>query len=294
VVRDGTTEGTAVMVKVFRERLAKLGYVEGRNLEIVERVTEGVQSRLPKMMREVAERDVDVIFTNATPAATAAKNATPRIPIVVLGMADPVRAGLVSSLARPGGNLTGLSLGFDQAFVGKWLELLQEMIPTLKTVAVMSNPNNPMHRFLEGDVVAAANQRGLNIRIVHVAGTADLEQGFKEARRNAQAAIVFGDAATLADRRKVTEVAAKHRVPVMYGLGSFVENGGLIAYAPDVLDMVRRGAELTDVILKGTRPGDLPIEQPRRFELLVNVSAASGLGITIPESVLVRADRVIR
>ena len=294
VVVDGSTESSVVILRILREQLAKLGYVEGRNLQIVERLTEGRQSRLPAMMREVAGSDVDLIITNATPAATAAKNATSRIPIVVLGMADPVRAGLVASLSRPGGNLTGLSMGFDQEFVGKWLELLQETIPRLRTVAVLSNPNNPMHRFLEADVIAVANQRRLSIRLVPVAGTVDLEQGFKEARRNAQAAIVFGDAATLTDTRKVVEAAAKHHVPVMYGLGRFVESGGLISYAPDMLDMARRVAELADKILKGARPSELPIEQPRRFELLVNLTAASDLGITIPESVLVRADRVIR
>jgi putative tryptophan/tyrosine transport system substrate-binding protein len=294
VVADGSAEGAAISLKIFREHLAKLGYLEGHNLEIVERYTNGVQSRLPTMMREVADSNVDLIVTNATPAATAAKNATAKIPIVALGMADPVRAGLVASLARPGGNLTGLSMGFDEAFVEKWLELLQELIPRLKTVAVMSNPNNPMNRVLERDVVAAANKRALNIHVVYVAGPTDLERGFKEAHRTAQAAMVFGDAATLTDQIKVTQMAAKHRVPVMYGVGSFVENGGLISYAPDMPDMLRRTAEIVGMILQDARPGNLPVEQPRKFELHINLTAASDLGITIPESVLARADRVIR
>ena len=294
LVRDGTAQGSAFWASAFRDQLAKLGYVEGRNLQIVQWTTDGVQSRLPQIMREVVDSDVDLIFTNATPAATAAKEATNHIPIVVLGMADPVRAGLVASVARPGGNLTGLSMGFDQAFVGKWIELLQETVPRLKTVAVMSNPNNPMHRYLEADVTAGATSRGLKVRIVPVAGIADLEMAFKDARQNAQAAIVFGDAATFGDMRKVTGVAAKYRVPVMYGLARFVENGGFMAYAPDGRDLVRRAAELSDMILRGANPGDLPIEQPRKFELLVNLSAASALGITVPESVLLRADKIVR
>jgi putative ABC transport system substrate-binding protein len=294
VVVDGSSADARVGLRTFREQLAKLGYLEARNLEIIEYLTEGAQARLPSIMREVVDSNVDLICTNATPAATAAKQATASVPIVALGMADPVRAGLVASLARPGGNLTGLSMGFDQAFVGKWLELLQELLPRLKTVAVMSNPNNPMQRFLEADVLAAGNRRGLNIRVVPVAGPEDLDQAFKEVRRTAQAAIVFGDAATLIDRRAVIEAAARHRVPVMYGLGSFVQDGGLIAYGPDILDMVRRAGELAVTILKGARPGDLPIEQPRRFELVVNLKAASDLGIKVPESVLVIADRVIQ
>jgi putative tryptophan/tyrosine transport system substrate-binding protein len=294
LVRDATAQGSGFWANAFREQLAKLGYVENRNLVIVDRLTDGVQSRLPQIMQEVTESDVDLIFCNGTPAATAAKKATNRIPIVVLGMADPVRAGLVASVARPGGNLTGLSMGFDQAFVGKWMELLQETVPRLKTVAVMSNPNNSMHRYLEADVTAGATQRGLKIRIVPVAGTGDLETAFKEARQNAEAAIVFGDAATFGDMRRVTGVAAKYRVPVMYGLGRFVENGGFMAYAPDGLDLVRRAAEMTDMILRGSNPGDLPIEQPRKFELLVNLPAAGALGITVPESVLLRADKIVR
>jgi putative ABC transport system substrate-binding protein len=293
-VRDGTAQGTAFWSVAFREQLAKLGYVEGGNLVIVERVTGGVQSRLPQMMREVIDSGVDLIFTNATPAAIAAKNATKRVPIVVLGMADPVRVGLVASLARPGGNLTGLSMGFDQAFAGKWLELLQETLPQLKSVAVMSNPNNPMHRYLESYVIDAATQRRLKVRIVPVAGPDNLEAAFAEARQNAQSALVFGDAATLGDVGKVTGIAAKHGVPVMYGIARFAENGGFMAYAPDVLDMVRRAAEISDTVLKGANPGELPIEEPRKFVLVVNLSAARGLGIAVPESVLLRADRVIR
>lgn len=220
VVADTNAEAAAAVIKTFSDRLAKLGYIEGRNLEIIVRLTEGVQTRLAPLMREVVENDVDLILTNGTPAAAAAKAATSRTPIVVLGMGDPVRAGLVSSLSHPGGTLTGLSMGFDQAFVGKWLELLQETVPSLKTVAVMSNPNNPTHRFLEADVFAAASRRALRVRVISVASGADLDPGFREARRGAQSAIVFGDAATLTDRRKVTEAAAKYRVPVMYGLGT--------------------------------------------------------------------------
>jgi putative ABC transport system substrate-binding protein len=294
LVRDGTAEGTAAVAATFRDQLSKLGYVEGRNLEIIERLTNGAQSTLPSIMRDVVASEVDLIVTNATPAATAAKSATNRIPIVVLGMADPVRAGLAQSLARPGGNLTGLSMGYDRAFAGKWLELLQETVPHLKTIAVMSNPNNPMHRYLEADVRAVASQRGLKIRIVPIAATGDVESRFKEAHQYTEAGIIFGDAPTLGDKRKVTAAAAKHRLPVVYGVGSFVESGGLMAYAPEVLDMARRTAEISDMILRGARPGEVPIEQPRKFELLVNLSAARAVGIAMPKSVLLRADKVIQ
>ena len=294
LVRDGTRDDVAGVVSTFRDELAKLGYVEGRNLEIVERWTNGVQARLPDLMHEVLESKVDVIFTNATPAATAAKNATSTVPIVAFGMADPVRAGLVQSLARPGGNLTGVSMGYDEAFAGKWLELLQETIPQLRTVAVIVNPNNRMHRFLKEDVAAAAIKKNLQTHVVQVAGTSQLAQGFKEAHRHAQAAIVFGDASTMVDQQTVTTLAAKHRIAVMYGVRSFVEHGGLMSYGPDVRAMARRSAHLVDHIIKGRLPGDLPVEQPTKFELLVNLSAARALGITMPQSVLVRADEVIR
>ena len=294
LVIDGSADAMAHVGAPFRQQLQKHGYIEGRNLQIHQSLSKGDQASLPALMRQVVERNVDVIVTNGTPAAVAAKRATNVVPIIALGMADPVRAGVVASLPRPGGNLTGMSMGFSEAFSGKWLEILQEVVPRLTTVGVIVNPNNPMHRLLRKDVSAAAAARRLKVRMIEVSTTADLEDGFKDARQNTQAALVFGDAVTLSDVRKVALIAAVYRIPVMYGLRGFVEAGGLISYAPDVRAQVRRAADYADMIMKGARPGDLPVEEPTQFELVVNLPAAHALGLTISDSILLRADEVIR
>lgn len=278
----------------FWERLREVGYVDGQNLIVVSRSAEGRSERLPALMNEVIQSNVDVLVTWSTSAASAAKNATSTVPIVVAVMGDPVRSGLAASLARPGSNLTGLSVGFGEGLVGKWLELLQEIVPRLSTVAVIANPDNSIGRDLSKELQAIAPARGLKVQIIELRDAAALDRAFEQAGRKAQAAIVLPDSTVFAHRKQITALAAKHRLPAIYPNRDYVETGGLITYGPDFSVMFRRAADYVDKILKGAKPGDLPIEQPTQFVLVVNLKTAKALGIAIPESILLRADEVIR
>ncbi len=278
----------------FWERLRELGYVEGQNLIVESRRAEGRPERLPVLMNEVIQRNVDVLVTWSTSAAVAAKNATSTVPIVVAVMGDPVRSGLAASLARPGGNLTGLSVGFGEGLVGKWLELLQDMVPRLSTVAVIANPDNSIARDLTKELRSIAPARGLKLQIIELRDAAALDRAFEQAGRKAQAAMVLPDSTAFAYRAQVTALAAKHRLPTIYPNRDYIEAGGLITYGPDFSVMFRRAADYVDKIFKGAKPGDLPIEQPTQFVLVVNLNTAKALGMTIPESILLRADEVIR
>jgi len=281
-------------VTALWERLRELGYAEGKNLIITSRSAEGRNDRLPGLMNELVAAKVDVIVTYGTPAAIAAKNATSIIPIVVAALGDPVGTGLAASLGRPGGNLTGLSLGFGEGMAGKWLELLQETVPRLSTVAVIANTDNPIARGSAKELEAIAPARRPKLQFINVNDPAALDRAFQQARRKAQAVLILPDPMLAAHRQEVTALAAKYRLPAMYYLRDYVEAGGLIAYAPDFSAMCRRAAEYVDKILRGAKPGDLPIEQPTKFELVVNLKTAKALGITIPDSILVRADMVVR
>jgi putative ABC transport system substrate-binding protein len=281
-------------VTAFWERLRELGWVEGQNLVIEARWADGRAERLPALMSEMIERKVDVLVTWGTTAAVAAKKATSTIPIVDAAMSDPVRSGLAASLARPGGNLTGLSGGFAEGFAGKWLELLRETVPRLSRVAVIENPDTPIARDLESELKAIATARGLKLLLIEVREAGALDRAFEQAARKSQAVLVLPDPMLGANRERVVALAAKHRLPAIYYLRDFVEAGGLMAYAPDLVAMFRRAAEYVDKILKGAKPGDLSIEQPTKFELLVNLKTAHALGISIPDSILLRADEVIR
>ena len=281
-------------INAFWDRLREVGYVDGENLVVETRWAQNRYERLPALMAEVLGRKVDVLVTYTTPAAVAAKSATSTIPIVVALMGDPIRSGLAANLARPGGNLTGLSSGFAEGFAGKWLELLQETVPRLSTLAVIENPDTPIAGDLARDLEAMAPTRGLKFRLIEVRSAVALDRAFVQAARKAQAVLVLPDPMLVAQREEITTLAAKHRLPAMYGLREFVDAGGLMAYGPDSAAMFRRAADYVDKILKGAKPGDLPIEQPTKFELVVNLKTAKSLGITIPESILLRADEVIR
>jgi len=281
-------------VRAFTERLTELGYVEGRNVVIETRWAEGRYDRLPALMAEVLERKVDVLVTYGTPAAIAAKQATSTLPIVVAIMGDPVGSGVAASLAHPGGNLTGLSQGWDEGIGGKWLELLQETAPHLSTIAVVANPDNPLARELAKKIEAIARNRGLKLRLIEVRTPGTLASGFERAGRASQAVLVLPDPIITASRDQITALAAKYRLPAMYTVRDFVDVGGLMAYSANTVVMFRRAADYVDKILKGAKPGDLPIEQPTQYELIVNLKTAKALGITIPESILLRADEVIR
>jgi putative ABC transport system substrate-binding protein len=281
-------------VRAFRERLTELGYVEGQNVVIETRWAEGRYDRLPALMAEVVARKVDVLVTYGTPAAIAAKKATSTVPIVVAIMGDPVGSGVAASLAHPGGNLTGLSQGWDEGIAGKWLELLQETVPRLSTIAVVANPDNPLARELARKLEAIAPTRGLKLQLFEVRAPGVLAGVFERAGRKAQAVLVLPDPIITASREQITALAAKHRLPGMYSVRDFVDVGGLMAYSTDTVVMFRRAADYVDKILKGAKPGDLPIEQPTQYELVINLKTAKALSITIPESILLRADEVIR
>jgi putative ABC transport system substrate-binding protein len=278
----------------FFERLHELGWVQGDNLIVERRWAEGRIERLSTLMADVVQLKVDVIVTVGTPAALAARKATASVPIVVASMGDPVAAGVAVDLGRPGGNLTGLSLGWTQGIPGKLLELMQEAIPRLTTVAVIGNPDSPAVRLMPKPLDAAAAARGVTLRYIDVRGQEGLNAAFDRARQRANAVIVLPDPLTMQHRQEVTALAARYRLPAIYGLREFAESGGLMAYAPDHVNMFRHAADYVDRILRGAKPEDLPIEQPTRYALTVNLKAAKALGIKMPESILLRADEIIR
>ena len=266
----------------------------GQNLVIESRWAEGHLDQLPALTAEVLARKVDVLVTCTTLGAIAARNATNTTPIVAAWMGDPLGSGLVASLAHPGGNLTGLSSGWGPELAGKWLELLQETVPHLSTVAVIANPDQPVHRAMVKELEAVVPARGLKHRIIEVRNAQALDHAFELARRSAQAVLVLADPITINNRARVTTLAAKHRLPAVYGPRDFVDAGGLMAYGPDLAIQFRRTADYVDMVLKGAKPADLPIEQPTQYSLIVNLKTAKALGLTFPESIMLRADEVIR
>jgi len=274
--------------------LRELGYVEGQNLVIESRWAEGQYERLPALMAEVVGQKVDVLVTYSTPAAVAAKRATSTIPIVAAGLGDPVGVGLVSSLAHPGGNLTGLSTGWTEGITAKWLELLREAAPRLTTVAVIGNPDNPVVRDQVKELQAVAHTHNLRLQFIEVRETGALDRAFEQVGQKAQGSLVLPDPIIASLRGQLVALAAKQRLPTIYYLRDFVDAGGLMAYGPDFRVQFRRAAEYVDRILKGAKPSELPVEQPIRFELVVNLKTAKAFGLTIPESILLRADEVIR
>jgi ABC-type uncharacterized transport system substrate-binding protein len=276
-----------------RQGLREMGYVEGQNITLEVRWAEGRSERLPELVAELVRLKVDVLVVATTPGALAAKNATRTIPVVMVGVGDPVGSGLVASLARPGGNLTGLSL-LNPEISGKRLELLKESLPSISRVAVLTNPGNPIHTAFWKETHTAAQTLGLQLQPVKVRAPEDFDDAFRAAAHgHAHALLAFDDALTLGYRARLVALAAKYRLPTMYGFREFPDAGGLLSYGPNLLDQYRRTATYVDRILKGAKPGDLPVEQPTKFELIINIKTAKALGLTIPQSVLVRADHVI-
>ena len=296
VWRIGFVRGSAppaAEIEAFRQGLRDLGYVEGRNLEVVFRWADGRDEKLPALVAELIRLNVDVILASAPAAARAAKEATATIPIVMVTVADPIAFGLVSSLARPGGNVTGFSF-LHPELSGKRLALLKEMIPKLTRVAVLWNADNPYKALDMKEVETAAERSGVALIPVSVRGVEGLDGAFTAARQAGAACLLtLEDPFTIAHRARIVELARKHRLPALYGRSVYVDGGGLISYGPDPIDQYRRAATYVDRILKGAKPSDLPIEQPTKFELAINLKTAKALGLPVPHSVLVRADRVI-
>ena len=291
----GSREGRAFMIDGFLQGLREHGYVEGQNVVIEYRFSEDRNDRLPALAAELVNLKVELIVASGTPASFAAKQATSTIPIVMGAIvADPVETGLVASLARPGGNITGMTLMTSQ-LGGKRLELLKEIVPGLARVAVFWNPPNPAYGPILRELDAAAPKLGLKIQRLEVQLPEDFEGAFKAAtRQHAGALIAPGDPLT-ANRPKVdADLELKHRLPTMMDHREFVEAGGLLSLGPDTVDSYRLAATHVDKILKGANPADLPMEQPTKFDLVVNLKTARALGLTIPQSVLLQATQVIQ
>jgi ABC-type uncharacterized transport system substrate-binding protein len=277
----------------FIQGLRDLGYVEGRNITIEHRSSEGHYERLPELAAELARLQVDVIVVPASQNAFAAKQATRTIPIVMIGDPDPVGAGLVASLAQPGGNVTGLSM-LSPEMVGKELELLKEIVPRVSRVAILVNPTNPTQPLWLEHAKVAARTLGVELQAQEARGPENFERAFAAmTRERAGALFVIADGMFLLNRTRIVGLAAKHRLPTMYALRGFVDAGGLVVYGASLTDNSRRAATYVDKILKGAKPADLPVEQPTKFELVINLKTAKALGLKIPESLLQRADQVI-
>ncbi len=277
----------------FRQGLRDLGYVEGQNIALIIRSPEEGPDRLPALAAELVGLKVDVIVTAGDSGAQAAKEATMAIPIVIALTADPVDGGLIASLARPGANITGLSL-ISPELAGKRLELLREVVPWVSRVGVLLQPASQAIALQMKQAELAARSLGVELQGLEVRSPNDFERAFQAAiRARAGALLTLDSVLFYTHRTRIVDLAAKSRLPVMYGIREFVESGGLISYGAKFTDMYRRAATYVDKILNGAKPADLPVEQPTRFELVINLKTAKVLGLTIPQSVLIRADQVI-
>jgi putative ABC transport system substrate-binding protein len=278
-------------ISAFSQRLRELGWVEGRNVAIVYRWAEGRSERFAEIAAEFVRIKVDVILTGGPPTF-AAKQATSAIPIVFATVADPLGSGLIASLARPGGNVTGLSLQSPE-LGGKRLALLREVVPDLRRVAIMANAGYPSAVQEIGEVETAAAPLGLQIVRAVIRRAEDIAPAFDALKGNADALYVVGETLTSANRVRINTLALAARLPTMHLNRGFVQAAGLMCYGPSFTDLYRRGAEYVDKILRGAKPGDLPVEQPTKFDLVINLTTAKALGLKIPEAFLLRADEVI-
>jgi putative ABC transport system substrate-binding protein len=291
---NSTAAFEANLVGPFRDGLRDLGYVEGRNILIEYRWAEGKYERFPALIAELVALKVDVIVTAGTPAALAVQKAAPSIPLVMVAVGDPIGVGLVASLARPGGNITGLT-SIAPELEGKRLELLRQVIPKLSSIAVLWNPDNSFHVGSLKETRAAAQVLGIKLQLLGVRVSEEFPAAFAAILRERPGALlVLADRIFLHNRVGIVDFEAKHRLPGVYAYRELVEAGGLMSFGPSYAGMHRRAAYYVDKILKGVKPADLPVEQPTKFELVINLKAAKALGLTIPQSVLIRADEVIQ
>lgn len=287
---DRTNTGQETIVRMLGES----GYKDGETISYEFRYADNNLERLPSLAKELAQSKVDALVTPGTAGAIALKNATKTIPIVFLDVTDPLGAGLVDSLARPGGNITGFS-SIEAVLAGKRLELLKEAIPKITRVAVLWNPRDPSSAQQWKESRVAARELGLQLQSIEVTSADQFANKFREATEvHSSAVFVVSSALASSNQKRLIDLAAKHRLPTIYAQASFAANGGLIAYGPDQSERYRRLAVLIDKILKGIKPAEIPVEQPTKFELIINLKTAKQIGLTIPPNVLARADRVIR
>jgi ABC-type uncharacterized transport system substrate-binding protein len=283
------------LIEAFQQGLRELGWVDGQNMTIEYRFAEGKLDQLHVLVADLVALKVDVIVSaGGTPPALAAKNATATIPIVFISTSDPVASGLVSSLARPGGNVTGFS-NYYAELSGKGLELLKEIVPKMSRVASLWNPANPANKISLKDTEVAALALRVQLQSLEVRGAQDFDAAFSQmTRARADALIIQADPIFRGERARLAELALKNRLPTVVPQSTFVEAGGLMSYGTNNPDLYRRAATYVDRILKGTKPADLPVQQPMKFEFVINLKTAKALNLTIPQSVLYRADRVIK
>jgi putative ABC transport system substrate-binding protein len=285
---------SSIYIKAFYESLREYGWIEGKNFVFVPKYAQFKSERLPELVGELVQLKVDVIVVLAAEAALAAKHGTRTIPIVAFGVADAVAIGLVANLARPGGNVTGLSyLGTE--LVNKEMELLKQAVRTLSRVAVLTNPANPTHLPRSREAATTAQGLGVKVEPIEARTPSELDKAFVEMRRlRVGGVLVMTDPMFAAESSRLAQLASRSGVPAMYGFRLHVVAGGLMSYGVDLVDLYRRAATYVDKILKGAKPGDLPVEQPTKFELVINLKTAKALGLTIPPSLLGRADEVIQ
>jgi len=289
-----TTREQQPFVEAFLEGMHALGYVEGQNLIMEYRMAAGQNERLPGLAAELVRLKVDVLLAVNTSAALAAKHATTTIPIVMIGVGNPVGSGLVASLARPGGNITGLAAQASD-LVGKQLGFLKDVLPTVSRMAILWNPANPVNALNVREADVATPALGVQLHRVEARGPEAFDSAFAAmTSAHAGALLVLGDPIFFQERRRLAELAAMSHLPTMFGPRQHVDAGGLMSYGPHLADLFRRGAIYVDKILKGTKPADLPVEQPMKFELVINLKTAKALGITMPPSLLLLADEVIQ
>ena len=295
LLAPGSASDASLRLEAFLQGLRERGLIEGENVVIEYRWGGGRLDRLPDLAAELVRLKVDAIFAPASAATIAAQNATKTMPIVTATFGDPVGRGTIASLARPGGNVTGLSYSVGPEISSKQLELLKEVVPKVSRVAVLGNPDNPPYGAFLREAEVAGRSLGVQLQVLEARGPNDFDRAFAAmVKQRAGALLVLAEPVSLLHRTPLAELAAKNRLPAIYGFREYVEAGGLLAYGPNLSDLWRRAATYVDKILKGARPGDLPVEQPTKFELVINLKTAKALGLTIPPSLLGRADEVIQ
>jgi putative ABC transport system substrate-binding protein len=278
----------------FRQELGERGWVEGRSVIVEIRFADGRVDQFPALIAELLRLRVDVIVTTSSAATWAAKNATKSIPIVMAASANAPGEGLVTSLAHPGGNITGMTFLAGPEIAGKQLQLLREVAPAASRVAVLTNPTNRAHAAFAREVQIAARSLGAQVQVLEAPNPDRLDSAFAAmTKEHAAALLVLTDSMFVGQQRRLADLAAKNRIPALYSQREFVDAGGLVSYGPSLIDMFRRAAAHVDKILRGVKPDDIPVEQPTKFELVINLKPAKALGLTIPQSLLLRADEVI-
>jgi putative tryptophan/tyrosine transport system substrate-binding protein len=281
-------------LQAFRQSLEHLGHVEGRDIAIEFRFADGNVDRLPSLAAELVDQKVDIIVTFATPAAEAARKATSAIPIVAISVTDPVGRGLVESLARPGGNVTGLSFSVGLDIFSKSMEFLKEAVPALQMVGLLLNQANPFHAAAASQIEAAAQALNVRARVFQASRPEEITTAFEAiAQLHFGAVFVVADVLFVTEAAQIAKLALTYQLPSIHQIRNEAEAGGLMSYGPDITDLYRRAAMYVDAILKGAKPANLPVQQPTKFELVINHNTARALGLTIPPTLLVRADEVI-